>query len=96
MYSRCTHCTSDQCFEQLLDLDLEQMRRGVGKKRRGHGDERNLAHPDSQAAFFLGRMRATSAGSCGAGASRVEFRGALRLEEPGNSFAVITVYTLLR
>jgi hypothetical protein len=29
-----------QCFEQLLDLDLDQMRRRVGKKRRGH-DERN-------------------------------------------------------
>jgi hypothetical protein len=61
-----------QCFEQLLDLDLdlEQMRRGVGvgKKRRGY-DERNLAHQGSQATFFLGRMRATSAGSCDAGAS---------------------------
>jgi hypothetical protein len=65
----------------------------VGKKRRGH-DERNLTHQGSQAAFFLGRMRATSAGSCDAGASRVEFKGALRLEEPGNSFTLITAGTL--
>jgi hypothetical protein len=66
------------------------MRRRVGKKRRGH-DERNLAHQGSQANFFLVRMRATSAGSCDAGASGVEFRGALRLEESGNSFTLITV-----
>jgi hypothetical protein len=67
----------------------------VGKKRRGHG-ERNLAHQGSQATPFLGRMRATSAGSCDAGASGVEFRGTLRLEEPGNSFTLITADTLLR
>jgi hypothetical protein len=67
----------------------------MGKKRRGH-DERNLAHQDSQATFFLGRMRATSAGSCDAGASGVEFGGALRLEEPGNSFTSITADTFLR
>jgi hypothetical protein len=78
-----------------MDLDLEQMRRTVGKKRRGH-DEHNLAHQGSQATFFLGRMRATSAGSCDAGASGVQLRGALRLEEPGNSFTLITVGTLLR
>jgi hypothetical protein len=48
------------------------------------------------ATFFLGRMRATSAGSCNAGASRVEFKVALRLEESGNSFTLITVDTLLR
>jgi hypothetical protein len=71
------------------------MRRRVGKKRRGH-DERNLAHQGSQATFFLGRMRATSAGSCDAGTSGVEFRGALRLEESGISFTLITVDTLLR
>ena len=35
-----------QCFEQLLDLDLDQLRRRAGKKRRGH-DERNLAHQGS-------------------------------------------------
>jgi hypothetical protein len=71
------------------------MRRGVGKNCRGH-DERNLAHQGSQATSFLGRMRATSAGSWDAGASGVEFRGALRLEEPGNSFALITAGTPLR
>jgi hypothetical protein len=52
---------------------------GVGKKCRSH-DERNLAHQGSHATSFLGRMRATSAGSFDAGASGVEFRGALRLE----------------
>jgi hypothetical protein len=31
-----------QWFEQLLDLDLDQLRRRAGKKRRGH-DERNLS-----------------------------------------------------
>jgi hypothetical protein len=37
-----------QCFEQLLDLDLDldQLRRSAGKKRCGH-DERNLAHQGS-------------------------------------------------
>ena len=78
-----------------MDLDLDQMRRRVGKKRRGH-DERNLAHQGSQATFFLGRMRATSAGSCDAGASGVEFRGALRLEESGNLFTLTAVDTFLR
>jgi hypothetical protein len=69
---------------------------GGGKKRRGH-DERNLAHQGSQATFFLvGRMRATSAGSCDAGGSGVEFRGALRLEDSGNSSTLITVDALLR
>jgi hypothetical protein len=34
-------------------------------------------------------MCATSAGSCDAGASGGEFRGALRLEEPGNLFTSI-------
>jgi hypothetical protein len=76
-------------------MDLDQMRRGVGKKRRGH-DERNLAHQGSQVTFFLGRMRATSTGSCDAGTSGVEFRGALRLEEPGNLFTLITADNLLR
>ena len=50
---------------------------GVGKKCRSR-DERNLAHQGSQATFFLGRMRATSAGSCDAGASGGELGGALR------------------
>jgi hypothetical protein len=35
-----------QCFEQLLDLDLDQLRRRAGKKRRGR-DERNLDHQGS-------------------------------------------------
>jgi hypothetical protein len=77
---------------------LDQMRRGrVGKKRRGH-DARNLAHHQgSQATSFLGRMRATSAGSCDAGASGGEFGWApLRLEEPGNLFTSITADTFLR
>jgi hypothetical protein len=60
-----TYCGC-HCFEQFLDLD--QLRRRAGKKRRGH-DERNLAHQGSQATPFLGRIRATSAGSCDAGAS---------------------------
>jgi hypothetical protein len=85
-----------QCFEQLLDLDLDQLRRRTGKKRRRGHDERNLAHQGSQAAFFLGRMRATSAGSCDAGASGGEFGGALQLEESGNLFTSITVDTFLR
>ena len=67
----------------------------MGKKCRSH-DERNLAHQGSHATSFLGRMRATSAGSFDAGASGVEFRGALRLEESGNSFTLITADTLLR
>jgi hypothetical protein len=47
--------------------------------------------------LFLGRMRATSAGSCDAGASGGEFGGGtLRLEEPGNSCTLITVCTFLR
>jgi len=67
----------------------------VGKKCRSH-DERNLAHQGSHATSFLGRMRATSAGSFDAGASGVEFRGALRLEESGNLFTSTTVDTFLR
>jgi hypothetical protein len=68
----------------------------VGKKCRSH-DERNLAHQGSHATTsFLGRMRATSAGSFDAGASGVKFRGALRLEEPGNLFTSITADTFLR
>jgi hypothetical protein len=67
-----------QCFEQLLDLDLDQLRRRVEKKLRGH-DERNLAHQGSlslkrpcslvECHWPVVRMRATSAGSCDAGAS---------------------------
>jgi hypothetical protein len=41
-------------------------------------------------------MRATSAGSFDAGASGVEFRGALQLEESGNLFTSITADTFLR
>jgi hypothetical protein len=58
-----------KCFEQLLDLD--HLRRRARKKRRGHNESHLsyvIAHQGSQAAFFLGRMRATSAGYCGAGA----------------------------
>jgi hypothetical protein len=55
------------------------------------------AHQGSQSTFFLGRMRATSAGSCDAGASGGDFGGgALRLEESGNSFTLITADTFLR
>jgi hypothetical protein len=41
-------------------------------------------------------MRATSAGSCDAGASGGELGAALRLEEPGKFFTPITVDTFLR
>jgi hypothetical protein len=40
--------------------------------------------------FFLGRMRATSAGSCDAGVSGGEFGGALRLEESGTALTSFT------
>jgi hypothetical protein len=74
-----------QCFEQLiLDLDLDQLRRRVGKKRRRGHNERDLAHQGYQAAFFLlGRMRATSAGSCDAGASGGEFGGGTEIRRVG-------------
>jgi hypothetical protein len=75
-----------QCFEQLLDLDLDQLRRRAGKRRRGH-DGRNLSQPisrqGSQATFFLGRMRATSAGSCDAGTSGGEFGGGTAIRGVG-------------
>jgi hypothetical protein len=48
-----------QCFAQLLDLDLDQLRRRAGKKRRGH-DERNLAHQGSlKPLCFPGRIYTT-------------------------------------
>jgi hypothetical protein len=42
-----------------------------------------LAHQGSQATFFLGRMRATSAGSCDAGASGVELGGGTAIGRVG-------------
>jgi hypothetical protein len=72
------------------------------KKRRGH-DKRNLElspsglpTPKRPSSLFLVRMRATSVGSCDAGASGGELRGALRLEESGNLFTSITADTFLR
>jgi hypothetical protein len=93
MYSRCTYCANELRAAPVPGpgTDAEEGGEEAPRSR----CERNLAHQGSQATSFLGRMRATSTGSCDAGANGVEFRGALRLEEPGNSFTLITADTLL-